>query len=507
MKKLTPLLTCVLSAVLPCAAMSLSAVAAADDDVLLYGTMQIPYAEFYAAELAESNNAYTVDAVSSATTTKWSKSGEGELFEGTYNEANDDGTGKILGVVYPVAISQTDLAALGDTNFQFTQSDVVPEAYKLVTVENGTASFSKVQDAAPQHTASASATMNTLTPWGDYLIDFADMPEDFGAIYGAIVKTTNGNAYAMRHEQNIWRGELAWSTGFKTTEPHGNALDYKEYVSIMGQTITEISFITLDGYVNVAADLYVPIKFDGTVSVADIAVTAETATIETTNLPTDYAPVFAVNCEDATIAGNTITFSSLLPGKYTISMTDGNGVYAPLSADFLAQTDVIPAQAAEGGIVKTADASTVEFENYLKNITTVSVNGTDYPASGKRATVIFNADGTVNAEAASRQNAVFAENGRYELVITANGFTTPLKMTYVKGGSNNVSDTPNETTSATNSNDQNATTTTTTTTTRTTTAGTTAANGVKTSDAGIGLAAALLALSAVSSIALRKKQQ
>ena len=84
-------------------------------DNYIYGTMDIPYAEFYKAELG--NTPYEVDAVSSATTTKWLKNGEGELFEGSYHsEAADDGSGQILGATYPVAITQADLDALGDNN-------------------------------------------------------------------------------------------------------------------------------------------------------------------------------------------------------------------------------------------------------------------------------------------------------------------------------------------------------------------------------------------------------
>ena len=69
-----------------------------------YGTMNIPYAEFYKAEI---DDAYTVDAVSSATTKgKWGMNGEGEIVEGTYNNGN----GTILGVKFPVEVSSSDVS-------------------------------------------------------------------------------------------------------------------------------------------------------------------------------------------------------------------------------------------------------------------------------------------------------------------------------------------------------------------------------------------------------------
>ena len=57
-----------------------------------------------------------------------------------------------------------------------------------------------------------------------------------------MIKTTDGKTYGMRHEENIWRGELAWSSGIVTTEPHGNTLSYKNFESLMGATINEVVF-------------------------------------------------------------------------------------------------------------------------------------------------------------------------------------------------------------------------------------------------------------------------
>ena len=69
--------------------------------------MKIPYAEFYAGE-----GTSEVDAVTSATDAKWKKEA---LVGGTYN----NGDHQILGVIYNVAISSSDLAALGENNYGF----------------------------------------------------------------------------------------------------------------------------------------------------------------------------------------------------------------------------------------------------------------------------------------------------------------------------------------------------------------------------------------------------
>ena len=66
----------------------------------------------------------------------------------------------------------------------------------------------------------------------------------FGTIYGIVLKTDDGSEYGMRHLENIWRDQIAWSSGIKTVESHGNTLKYAQYESLMGKTIKEVTYIT-----------------------------------------------------------------------------------------------------------------------------------------------------------------------------------------------------------------------------------------------------------------------
>ena len=134
--------------------------AAAAEEEMLYGTMQIPYAEFY----AEEGPAYEVDAVSSATSSKWFSE---TLATGGYSvKHEEDNGGDILGVVYPVSISKENLDLLGENNYGFTALEEKPAAYKQVTVEEGKASFSAVQGATTP--LKATAVLTTNTRWGDF---------------------------------------------------------------------------------------------------------------------------------------------------------------------------------------------------------------------------------------------------------------------------------------------------------------------------------------------------
>ncbi|MDE5854458.1 MAG: DUF1533 domain-containing protein, partial [Ruminococcus sp.] len=394
------------------------------EDEMVYGTMNIPYADFYASEFGEIANAYEVDAMSSATTAKWSKNGEGELFEGTFNQANEDGTGSILGVTYPVAITQAELDSLGENNYGFTALDAEPSAYKTVTVADGKASFSAVQDSTPTVADGASIKLSTSTAWGDYLIDIENAPE-MGAIYGALIRTSDGNTYAMRHEENIWRGELAWSSGIKTTEPHGNTLSYENFETLMGSTISEVVFITRDGYTTIVSETYVPVKFASEVSIDNSASGTGKTAMTLTGFPEDYEKNYSI-ADNFSVTDSEISYTDALAGSYTLTITDNAGKYAEITASFVLSTDSMPATYSDGKLVKAEGAEDADFANFVKNISTVSVNGTEYIASGRGAVKIIGEDGTVDFSASSRNENVFDGSGNYTITVNATGYNNPL---------------------------------------------------------------------------------
>ncbi|MBQ6212214.1 MAG: hypothetical protein IJJ57_04875, partial [Ruminococcus sp.] len=437
MKKLRSLIS-----ISTCAAAVLAAVpfsASAADTV--YGTMNIPYADFYAAEIG---NAYEVDAVSSATATKWKGNNTGSVGEdgkwqngglvaGTYNDDN----GTILGVTYPVAVSSDDVTFLTE-NYGFTALDSAPVAYKEVSVSDGKITVSAVKDTNGEQTADGELTLATTSAWGDYQISVKGYPTDCD-LYGITVNTSDGSSYALRHLENIWRnGSYSWSTGFKTSEAHGNELKYEDFVSIMGKTITSVKFITLDGYTTVnTGSVYVPVKFDGGVT-ADNGKAGTGSTTYTSTVPSDFEIAPSVD-EGMSAADGTISYTDAKPGKYNITLNDSKGKYAPVSASFTLETADVPVKY-EDGKLTTADGFTDEdAANFIKNLTTAAVNDNTYNASGRGAVKVINEDGTVNFEAAAgagRDSAgtpVFAEDGKYKIVLTATGYTTPYSFEVTKG--------------------------------------------------------------------------
>ncbi|HAJ98186.1 MAG TPA: hypothetical protein DCO72_10680 [Ruminococcus sp.] len=446
----------------------------------IYGTMQIPYADFFKAEFEEANNSdVEVDAVSSATANKWKGNAvgsfdeegnwtQGGLAAGTYYEEAEVG-GKILGVVYPVAIQAENYEFLKD-NYSFTpNADMTaePTAYKTVTVDGENVTFSKINDTDGVQDVGGSVTLQTQTNYGDYQIQVENFPKDADT-YGAIVKTTDGNYYAMRALENIWRnGQYAWSVGY-VTQTHGNNIDNEDYHSTNGATIDEIVMITLDGYRVVKdVNLYLPEIFTAGVEVKDSTAGTGAVTADVSAFPADYQAVgtvadgFTVTFADGVA---NISYQNAQPAKYNLTISDESGKYANVKGTFTLSTDSLPvAYDGEGKIVPAEGYTQEDADNFIKNITSVQVGENTYN-TGRRGTTIITADGTIDKTVQANNTPVFVEGQNYDIVVNATGYNTPLKFN--TGDSAPVSTTTTTTTTSTTTTSTTTTTKATTTTTK-----------------------------------------
>lgn len=393
----------------------------------VYGLMDISYDDFYKGEMEGCKNVYEVDSVSSATTTKWSKNGAGELFEGTFNEGNSDGSGSIKGVRFPVEISKKLVDKFSE-NYNFELLSEKPAVYKKAVASASKLSFSKINSSNIVKNKDLEFSFSTSTAWGDYVINCNNIPEGFGAIYGVVLKTSDGYKYAMRHEENIWRKEIAWSSGVVTKEPHGNELSYVNFKSLMGKTIDEIEYITLNGVTYAETSIYVPVKGDYSVSVENADAASNGTKIVLANMPSDYKVDYEfVNFEGA-VENDKLTFAGTLPGKYSVKIHDINKVYADASCDFMISTNSIPVNYKNGKLCARSSVSENEVKNYLKNITAVSVNGKKYSASGRQSVRLVNEEGVFDFEAKQNDEKIFNGSKHFEIVVSSQGFTQDLKF-------------------------------------------------------------------------------
>ena len=424
-----------------------------------YVLMNIPYDQFYAADV---NNSVKVDAFTSATKNKVRTAG---LAGGSYHV---DNTGnEITGVTFPVKVGEgvdlskykkiTDESSVditvtnrGQTSTStYTGKDALfesasysyytlsetPKYYKEVTLNaDGSLSFGKTQGTA-QKVSGVTPELTTQTSYGDYQLNLDGLENTIfqsgTQVYGVIISTKEGNDYGMRHLENIWRvTELAWCTGF-TSAVHNCPTSSAHYVNMMGQHINKVTYYTSQGIYEIPVDnLYVPKKAGQTVKVADAKVSAGEAEITVSNLPTDFSPEYKIDRLDFSVENGKIVFKNAKKGKYTLTVSDKNNNYAEMTTTFILSADSAPASYNNDNenpaITKNADASDEEFADYIKNITSVSVNGKSYAASGRGAVKVINEDGSLKTDATP-----FAEGDTFEIAVTSTGYPE-VKFTYTK---------------------------------------------------------------------------
>ena len=452
----------------------------------VYVLMNIPYADFYKAD-----GVTGADTVSSATKQKTRAS----LAAGSYH-VNSDGS-DITGVTFPVKIS--DASVLGKytqvtdesevtitTNIKGKENTVTykgqdalfesasysyyilsatPSYYKEATVNaDGTFNFSEVKGEASKVKPLSDATteFKTSSNYGDYQLNIDGLPTSINTVYGVVISTKEGSSYGLRHVENIWKkAKLAWSTGF-VTESHGSTLDSKDYVAMMGQTIDKVTYYTDDGIYEIPMDQKVAKKFDGEVSVADISTKSDTTSVVVSGLPSDFEEEYKVDGigidEDAysveiktegKTTTRTIKFKkALTKGRYTVTLSDRSGTYAPISTTFNAYTETMPVKYNEDNkepaVVKNDNVTEEEFKTYLEHIKSVTVNGKEYVASGKRAVKLITEDGKLDltqdafkdAKAGDAFTVTIAEDGYQAYTFTYKVAGEDSEYSYVYVGMN-----------------------------------------------------------------------
>ena len=451
----------------------------------VYVLMNIPYADFYKAELNKKNTV-KVDATTSATKTKTRST----LANGSYHA---DNTGEhISGITYPVKIKAgTDLSNLKQitdaskvsitvnmkgkeitteykgkdalfesADYSYYVLSTAPAYYKELTVnEDGTYSFGKTTATKKTVEGAAIEKFKTSSKYGDYQLNLnfdkvADSDQISGntKVLAAVITTTDGTQYGLRHVENIWKGtEFAWGTGF-TTQSHGCPISGEHYASMMGKTIDAVTYYTENGVVKYDIDdTYVPYKFDTSAfKVENADVTSGSAKVTVPTLPKAYDAEYAVEgLTNVSVENGTLKYNAtgVKPGQYTLNVTDKSSKYVPFSTSFTLTTDNVVAvynnNVKAPALVAAKDVQADDFANFVKNIQKVSVNGKEYAASGKGAVKLINADGTLVTTA----DALKAE-GTYNIVVTATGYNKTLEFTYT-----NKSDTtatkPSDATTAT----------------------------------------------------------
>lgn len=455
-----------------------------------YVLMNIPYDEFYKADL--NNNSVAVDATTSATKQKTRNT----LAAGSYH-ADSEGE-HINGVTFPVKVtddfydnnkdytqitddSKVDITTnmkgkISTTTYEgkkalFESADYsyyvlseVPSYYKTATVgTDKKLSFGAVNGTKTQIAADKVTTkFKTKTKYGDYQLNLDGIKdamgfEDDDVVYGVIVSTDDNTDYAMRHVENIWKTEeLAWSVGI-VTDSHGCPLSSEHYKSMVGKTIKNVTYYTSKGIFTL------PVDYKVLEHAKDAAVEAENAAVSAgqTNLdvalPDDFNAEYAVtDAKGNEVKGFKVTEENLASAVstyaasytqtkklvitypkdaentgYTLTVSDKSKKYAPITTTFELYAEAVSAaynnDATAPKLVMADGATAAQFADFIGKIKSVNVNGKDYPATGKGAVKLIKKDGTIDTT-----QAPFAKGSSFEIKVSATGYKGALSFTYDK---------------------------------------------------------------------------
>lgn len=455
-----------------------------------YVLMNIPYDEFYKADL--NNNSVKVDATTSATKQKtrnilasgsYHADSKGEHINGVtfpvkvsddfydnnngYTQITDDSKvdittnmkGKVSTTTY-----EGKKALFESADYSYYVLSEVPSYYKTATVGTdkklsfGAVNGTKTQIASGQ----VKTKFKTKTKYGDYQLNLDGIKdamgfEDDDVVYGVIVSTDDNTDYAMRHVENIWKTEeLAWSVGI-VTDSHGCTLSPEHYKSMVGKTIKNVTYYTSKGIFTL------PVKYKVLEHVKDSKANVENAAVSAgkTNfgvaLPDDFNAEYAVTdakgnevkgfnvAEEASASAVSTYAASYTQNKklvitypnnaenkeYTLTVSDKNNKYAPITATFELYADAVSAaynnDATAPKLVMADGATAAQFADFIGKIKSVNVNGKDYPATGKGAVKLIKEDGTIDTT-----QAPFAEDSSFEIKVSATGYKDVLSFTYEK---------------------------------------------------------------------------
>ena len=234
-----------------------------------YALMNIPYAEFYAAEVTDASG---LDTVTSSTLMK---PRTGALAGGSYH-VDPAGT-DITGVIFPVRVDDAEaLTALGgkeitdessvsitvtnkgkESTTVYEGKDALFEApsyswyalaetpaqFKVLTLADGKPVFSAVNTAAETVGVTAALRYDKHADQAIVLDGVADVMGD-QQVSGIILTADDGAKVGLRHIANIWRGPQI-----------GFGFDSAVYEALKGKTIVRVEILTRDGHYAFDADI------------------------------------------------------------------------------------------------------------------------------------------------------------------------------------------------------------------------------------------------------------
>lgn len=402
-----------------------------------YATTNMTWAEFYAGELGESSAdlyAAGLDAISSPTSRVATR------FTQLTSESNDLGGRSITGVAaVQVRMNDTVYNTLNnDTRYTFSTDSF--DEYKEVSADG---SFGAM---LTEYHTQEGATVSLTAPavWGDYLLDVESIDITLGSgdtryYLGALVETSDGKIYAMRHNNNLWFNakDLAISTA-EFVEVHGVSRSYKYTSDMEGKTIKKITYMlkNLPDEI-ISCDVFLKLKTSASVSpVYDDGYHAVMAG-QNVEIPLSFSNV--PSSADYSLSG--VTFGT------------GRGRKAVTGCTFSGDVLTISGDVSEG--VYTATFSDETYANISATINVFTTVATDKIISADKnaaglmflltpqgvndsTDAVLTAQNFVNATEYTSVDVNFTENFTGASMIADSGFTLDVTLNGVPSGKRGI---------------------------------------------------------------------
>lgn len=253
----------------------------------VYGTANIPYADFFYGEMNDVAQNATMqldaadpvtaagyreegmyDAVTSCTNNKSKRYDTSYYTENTENGSVTLEGIKAVNIAVPASLYNDAKKAIEEEKSCSNQllkiagslenvSETAPASgeYKIL---NGDGTLTAMTTETKELNVESSITASS--PWGNYQVsvEFGNNNPDqptTANMMGVIFETSDGEKYGMEHSQNLWlrTGEIAFAVKDGFVEPHKNTIDSKRSAGLEGKTITKITYLVKDG-----ADIVIP---------------------------------------------------------------------------------------------------------------------------------------------------------------------------------------------------------------------------------------------------------
>ena len=215
-------------------------------DSYRYATTNMTWSEFYAGETGGTSSdllSQGLDAISTPTVNGISR------FPLLWSVSNDEGSMFYGEKAVQVRMTEDVYNSLADKS-RYTFSDTAFTEYKDV---NADGTFGKMVTSTDKPSG-ASVTMSTGSSarWGHYVISVSGVSIDIGTsgdrvarnYLGALIETSDGKTYGMRHDNNLWSNtDIAFTVNENYTEPHGRGVTrfYDYTAELEGKTISKIT--------------------------------------------------------------------------------------------------------------------------------------------------------------------------------------------------------------------------------------------------------------------------